>query len=161
MSQPTLNDLFFTAARKMVDGERRLIDVYPRFAEAFDDAELSDHLTELAGQAGTHADRMDGVLNEGTGNEASLDNLGVDALIREADAVINAYAEGPLRDAALTAVIQHIEHYKIACYGTLSAYAEALDNDDYRKALAETLTAAQKADDALTDKALTVNKAAV
>tara|TARA_B100001939_G_scaffold326189_2_gene319534 strand:- start:276 stop:620 length:345 start_codon:yes stop_codon:yes gene_type:complete len=114
MSQATLNDLFFTAARKMVDGERRIVDVYPRFAKAFSDDALGSEMSTLADNATQHADRLDGVLKDGTGNEASLDNLGVDALIREADAVIEAYPKGALRDAALTAVVQHIEHYKIA-----------------------------------------------
>lgn len=160
MDQPTLDDLFFTAARKMVDGQRRVAESYTRLAKAADDPTLADRIEAQIENAKTQAERLDNVLAEGTGRETALDNLGVEALIREADAVVEAYPSGAIRDAALLAIVQHIEHYKIACYGTLSSYATALSNDRYAQALSTTLKESKSVDDQLNDIAEDINRQA-
>ena len=63
----------------------------------------------------------------------------MEGLIEEANEVIEATEKNEIRDAALIAAAQKVEHYEIAAYGTLCTLAEQLGYKAAVKLLAETL----------------------
>ncbi|MDT1528147.1 DUF892 family protein, partial [Escherichia coli] len=87
--------------------------------------------------------------------------VAMEGLIEEANEVIESTEKNEVRDAALIAAAQKVEHYEIASYGTLATLAEQLGYRKAAKLLKETLEEEKATDIKLTDLALNnVNKKA-
>lgn len=85
----------------------------------------------------------------------------MEGLIEEANEVIESTEKNEVRDAALIAAAQKVEHYEIASYGTLATLAEQLGYGKALKLLKETLDEEKQTDLKLTDLAVSnVNKSA-
>ena len=78
----------------------------------------------------------------------------MEGLIEEANEVIESTEKNEVRDAALIAAAQKVEHYEIASYGTLATLAEQLSYKKAVKLLAETLEEEKETDLKLTDLAV-------
>jgi ferritin-like metal-binding protein YciE len=76
--------------------------------------------------------------------------VGMEGLIEEGKEVLSEKMEAEVRDAALIAAAQKVEHYEIAAYGTVRAYAELLGEEEAVQLLTETLE-----EEAATDEKLT------
>jgi ferritin-like metal-binding protein YciE len=74
-------------------------------------------------------------------------------LIKEGEKAIDADADPEIKDAALIAAAQRVEHYEIAAYGTARAFAERLGRTDVAQLLGETLEEEKMADRKLNDLA--------
>jgi ferritin-like metal-binding protein YciE len=74
----------------------------------------------------------------------------MEGLIREGDKVIAAQGDPAVKDAALIAAAQRVEHYEIAAYGTVRTLADELDLDDAQDLLDQTLDEESSADKLLT-----------
>jgi ferritin-like metal-binding protein YciE len=70
-------------------------------------------------------------------------------LINEAQEQIDSNEKGTLADSAMICAAQKVEHYEIAGYGTLKAWAEELGLDDVASLLQETLDEEKEADEKL------------
>ena len=77
-------------------------------------------------------------------------------LLKEGDGILEETEPGAVRDAGIIAASQKIEHYEIATYGTLSAFAKTLGENDVAKLLTQTLAEEKEADCVLNDVALNV-----
>ncbi|MEL1253408.1 ferritin-like domain-containing protein [Flavobacterium sp. DGU38] len=75
-------------------------------------------------------------------------------LLKEGDSILQETLPGAVRDAGIIAASQKIEHYEIASYGTLCAFAKALGENDTVKLLTKTLAEEKEADCLLNDIAL-------
>lgn len=75
-------------------------------------------------------------------------------LIKEGDEILEETTPGPVRDAGIIAASQKIEHYEIATYGTLCAFAKALGQNDAGRLLTQSLAEEKEADTLLSDVAL-------
>lgn len=85
----------------------------------------------------------------------------MEGLIDEANEVIENTDKGEIRDVALIAAAQKVEHYEIASYGTLATLAAQLDLTDAVTLLTETLEEEKATDLKLTDLAMnTINQTA-
>lgn len=85
----------------------------------------------------------------------------MEGLIEEANEVIESTEKNEVRDAALIAAAQKVEHYEIASYGTLATLAEQLGYSKALTLLKETLDEEKQTDLKLTDLAVSnVNKSA-
>ncbi|WP_432221849.1 ferritin-like domain-containing protein [Flavobacterium sp. TMP13] len=86
----------------------------------------------------------------------------MDGLIKEGESIMEETEIGAVRDAGIIAASQKIEHYEIATYGTLVAFAKTLGEDKAAKLLSETLAEEKDADVTLTEAAYnTINFDAV
>src|SRR5690349_197027 len=77
----------------------------------------------------------------------------MDGLAEEGEEIIEEYKDAPAGDAGLLAAAQAIEHYEIARYGTLAAWARQLGNAEGERLLRETLAEEEQADSLLTELA--------
>ena len=78
----------------------------------------------------------------------------IDGIIEEANEVTGEVAEDNVRDAAIIAAGQAVEHYEITRYGSLIAWAQELGHDDCASVLKQTLEEEKAADQKLTSMAL-------
>lgn len=154
MKIKTLEDLFVHELSDMYNAEKQLTKALPKMAKAASDPALAkafeSHLKETEGQVERLEEVFDvcGLRSHREKCEAT------EGLVTEAKEVIDSTEEGPVRDAALIASAQKVEHYEIASYGTLCAIAKKLGYDEAAKLLEQTLDQEKAADKKLNMLAL-------
>ena len=84
----------------------------------------------------------------------------MEGLIEEGSEIMEEDFEGALLDAALIGAAQRVEHYEIAAYGTVRAFAEELGECEHASLLAETLEEEKETDEKLTELAKQINAGA-
>jgi ferritin-like metal-binding protein YciE len=151
MPATTLKDLFIHSLSDIANAEKQLTKALPKLARAATDPTLAaafkTHLEETRGQI----ERIDQVV-EATGIRLRrIKCAAMEGLVEESDEVIAEITKGPVLDAALIGAAQKVEHYEIASYGTLIAFARHLGFDAAVSLLQETLD-----EEKATDRKLTV-----
>jgi ferritin-like metal-binding protein YciE len=68
--------------------------------------------------------------------------------------------EGALTDAALISAAQRVEHYEIAAYGAVHAYAELMGESEAASLLQQTLDKEKETDQKLTELSEKINSEA-
>jgi len=134
----------------MYYAEHKLIKALPKMARAASDDKLvrafEDHLEETR----TQVSRLEEVM-ELLGLEVARDKCeAMDGLIQEGEEIIKEIKKGELRDVALIAAAQKVEHYEIAAYGTLCELAHVIGNSEVEALLKKTLKEEKQTDEKLT-----------
>ncbi|MGG7936486.1 ferritin-like domain-containing protein [Klebsiella aerogenes] len=152
MKIQTIEDIFIHLLSDTYSAEKQLTRALAKLSRASACEELqtafSAHLEETQG----HIERIDKLLEQN--DQIRLKRMkcvAMEGLIEEANEVIEATEKNEIRDAALIAAAQKVEHYEIAAYGTLCTLAEQLGYKAAVKLLAETLEEEKDADMKLTD----------
>ena len=159
--QKMLEDLFLDTLKDIYYAERQIVKALPKMAKAAESDELrmafETHLEETHGQI----DRLQQVF-EMVGKRAQGKTCeAIQGLIEEGEEIIETFSESPAIDAGLIAAGNAVEHYEIARYGTLKAWAQQLGLKDAVKLLDQTLGEEEKTDQLLTKLGMTsVNKQA-
>jgi ferritin-like metal-binding protein YciE len=149
-----LRELLLAELRDIYWAEQALVDAIPKMAEKASSEELKQALTNHLNETRQHVARLEKVF-EALGEEAEAEECEAMAgLIEEAEDLVSEMPQDMVRDAAIIASAQKIEHYEIATYGTLCAFAEILGETDVVQHLEETLEEEKSADQTLTDIAL-------
>ncbi|GAC1691629.1 MAG: hypothetical protein NVS9B5_33490 [Terriglobales bacterium] len=82
---------------------------------------------------------------------------GMEGLIEEGSELTEEDYEGALLDAGLIGAAQRVEHYEIAAYGTVVAFAELLEESEHVSLLNETLEEEKETDEKLTELSKQIN----
>jgi ferritin-like metal-binding protein YciE len=146
----TLHDAFLNELRDVYDGEKQLTKALPKLARAATSPVLRDafqsHLEETRG----HVERLEQVM-EGLGEKVRGKHCdGIEGIIEEGKSVMEEEFDEVTMDACLIAAGQRAEHYEIAVYGTLVAWAKAMGHSQAVDLLQETLNEEKAADEKLT-----------
>jgi ferritin-like metal-binding protein YciE len=145
----SLRDLLVDQLHDIYDAEYRITRALPNMARAAKSPELKaafqKHLTETEGQI----DRLDQVFAV-IGVEARKKPCkAMQGLIEEGEEILKEKADPEVRDAGLIAAAQRVEHYEMASYGTVMAYAKLLGEREALKLLKATLAEEKATDVAL------------
>src|SRR5687767_8810277 len=146
----TLHDAFVDELKDMYDAEKQLTKALPKMAKAAASSELRDafetHLEETRGQI----ERLEQVFEtlDETAKGKRCD--GIAGIIEEGKKKMEEDLDDSAMDAALIAAAQKVEHYEMAAYGTLVAWAEGMGHNDAAMLLQETLDEEKAADEKLT-----------
>jgi ferritin-like metal-binding protein YciE len=149
----TLHDAFIDELRDAYDGEKQLTKALPKMAKAASSPDLraafEAHLEETRGQI----ERLEQVF-ETLGEKVRGKHCdGLAGIIEEGKAVMEEdFAEATM-DACLIAGGQRAEHYEMAAYGTLVAWARAMGHNEAADLLQETLEEEKAADEKLSSLA--------
>jgi ferritin-like metal-binding protein YciE len=122
----SLKDLFWCQVGKLYDAEQRLRDAIPELADAARDPALKSAFREDADRTGRQAKRLEQIFDHHGRKRRRLKREGIRGLIGEGSQVMCERGDPHVRDAALIALGQQIEHYKIAGYGSAHAFADLL-----------------------------------
>jgi ferritin-like metal-binding protein YciE len=157
----SFNELFLEELADIYDAEKQLTKALPKMAKAASTPELQEafenHLEETKRQV-TRAEQVFEALGQKAKGKSCKAMKG---LIEEGEDIIKQHDKSPLRDAALIAAAQKVEHYEIASYGCLCTWAEILGQDEALDLLKETMDEEEEADQRLTEIAeSTVNSEA-
>jgi ferritin-like metal-binding protein YciE len=152
----TMTDLFIEELRDIYHAERQLVRALPKVAKAATAQELKNgvlrHLEQTKGQV----ERLEQVFESLDTRARGRPCEAMQGLIEEAQEMIEEHMPGELLDVALIAGAQKIEHYEIASYGSLIAYAKALGHQEAQRLLEETLAEEKDTDSKLTQLAVTL-----
>jgi len=149
----TLDDLFVHTLRDMYYAEKKILRSLPGMVDKAGDRSLADRLTRHLGETRNHVTRLEQVFEMHGAAAKAIDCPAIDGILKEADAVTGDSDDREVRDAAIIAAAQAVEHYEIARYGTLIAWANQLGRSDCAAVLGETLKEEKAADRTLTDVA--------
>lgn len=149
----SIRDLLIEEMRDLYDAEKRLVKALPKMAKAAANQELSQafesHLEETRG----HVERLERVFELLGERAKGRPCQAMKGLIEEGKERMEEETDEPIRDAAIICAAQKVEHYEIAAYGTLGAWARSLGLDDVAGLLDETLEEEKAADEKLTEVA--------
>lgn len=144
------DDLFMHQLQDVYDAELQLTDALPKMANAADSSDLKNafnsHLMETRG----HVARLEQVFRK-LGRDANRVTCpAMKGLVKEGGEAIGATGDPRVKDAALIAAAQRVEHYEMAAYGTLRALARTVGMDDVAELFQQTLDEEGMADKKLT-----------
>jgi ferritin-like metal-binding protein YciE len=161
MAAKTLAELFKLQLEDVFSAENQILKALPKMAQQANSQELKQafetHLKETQNQV----ERLKKVFQTLGTQPSSHECEALQGIVTEAEEVMGEAADADVRDAGMIAAAQAVEHYEIARYGTLVAWAKQLGKDDVSQLLQETLKEEKHADDLLSKIAWdSVNKKA-
>jgi len=149
----TLHEAFVEELRDIFDGEKQLTKALPKMAKAANSPELRQAIESHLEETRQQVTRLEQVF-------ASLDEKargkhceGIAGIIEEGQAIMQEEFDEATADACLIAAAQRAEHYEMATYGTLVAWARAMGHDEAADLLQETLDEEKAADEKLNELA--------
>jgi len=146
----TMNDLFVHQLQDIYYAEKQLVKALPKMGEKATDQQLKQGFLTYLDETKTHVQRVEQVFQMHGAQAKAVDCPAIDGIIKEADEVAGEVADKAVLDAALINAAQAAEHYEIARYGSLIAWAKQLGRNDCASVLQKTLE-----EEKATDKKLT------
>ena len=145
-----MDDVFMEQLEDLYDAEIRLTKALPKLAKAAQMSELKAAFNSHLAETEQHVERLERIFKS-LGKEPKREACeGIKGLISEGSEMISANGGRGVKDAALIAAAQRVEHYEMAGYGTARSMAEHLGHDDAAKLLQKTLDEEGAADKKLT-----------
>ena len=149
----TLHDAFIDELRDTYDAERQLTKALGKLAKAANSPDLRAafalHLEETKG----HIDRLEEVFASLNEKVSGKHCAGIAGIVDEGKSIMEEDFDDTTMDACLIAAGQRAEHYEMAAYGTLVAWARAMGHIEAAKLLQQTLDQEKAADKKLSSLA--------
>ena len=160
MAEKKLEDLFYDTLKDIYFAERQILKALPKMAKAASNAELRRGFEEHLRQTSEHVSRLEQIF-EMLGEKATGKKcLGMEGLVKEGAETMSEDYEDAAKDAAIIGAAQRVEHYEIAGYGTVRAFAELLGENEHVSLLEQTLEEEKETDEKLTQLAEQINSLA-
>jgi len=147
----SMNDLMLHFLQDIYYAERLGIRAMAKVAKAAENPELKQAILEHRDQSQKQISRLEQVFEVLGKRARGKTCAAMDGLAEEADEVIEEGEKGPVQDAALIACAQAVEHYEIARYGAMIAWARQLGMDDAAELLQQTLDEEKQSDQRLNE----------
>jgi ferritin-like metal-binding protein YciE len=146
----SMTELLIDQLADLYDAEQRLLDALEDMAEAATSTELKSAFREHLAETKEHVRRLEQAfqLLDESPNRETCDAM--KGLISEGNDVVKARGDSHVRDAALIAAAQRVEHYEIAGYGCCRNFAMRIGAHDVADLLQQTLDEEGAADRKLT-----------
>ena len=148
-----LRSLFEDELKDIYWAEKALTKALPKMAKNATSEELVEAINNHLAETKEQVARVEQVFQI-LGKKAQAKKCdAMEGLIKEGEGIMEDTKEGPVRDAGIISASQKIEHYEIASYGTLAAFATLLGEDEAAALLNQTLDEEKNADATLTEVA--------
>ncbi|AZO41476.1 MULTISPECIES: ferritin-like domain-containing protein [Mesorhizobium] len=145
-----LEDLFLDGLKDIYYAEKKILKALPKMAKNADDEQVTaafeKHLAETEGQV----ERLEEVFEILGAPARGKTCPAIDGILEEGSEILDEYKGSTSLDAGLVGAAQAVEHYEIARYGTLIAWATTLGKDNVVELLNATLEEEKATDEALT-----------
>ena len=146
MKVESLRDLYLEQLRDLYNAEQQLIKALPKMAKGSSSEELRAAFEDHLGQTKQHAQRIETIFEQMGEKVSGKKCKAMEGLVKEGGEILEEDMEDGIKDAAIIAAAQRVEHYEIAGYGCVHAYATRLGEDNAASLLAQTLDEEKKAD---------------
>jgi ferritin-like metal-binding protein YciE len=148
-----LHELFLDELADVHNAEQQLTKALPKMAKTAESDELRRAFEEHLQQTREHVSRLEQVAKNLGESIKRKTCAAMKGLVEESEDLMKEQKDSAALDAALIAAAQKVEHYEIASYGTLMAWAKQMGHDEAVELLKETLDEEKAADDKLTSVA--------
>jgi ferritin-like metal-binding protein YciE len=155
-----LKELYIEELKDLYNAENQLVKALPKMAKAASSEELSQGFEEHLEQTRGHVQRLEKIFQSLGESPKGKKCKGMEGLVAEGAEVMEEDFEDSVMDAALIGAAQRVEHYEIAAYGTVCAFAEELGESEQASLLNETLEEEKETDEKLTKLAKQTNSKA-
>lgn len=118
--------LFVKELKDIYDAEKQIVKILPELAKASHSSNLKEAFHRHLKETKEQIKRLEEISNELNETLTGSRNEVVKGLLKEAHKIVKSNFDPAVKDAALINAAQHIEHYEIASYGTLKAFAKDL-----------------------------------
>jgi ferritin-like metal-binding protein YciE len=145
----SMDDLFVHTLRDIYYAEQQIEKGLPKMIDKAQNATLRQGFEEHLAQTRGHIERVEQVFRQHGVEAKAVRCQAIDGILAEAEE-ISGEATEDVRDAALVAAAQAVEHYEITRYGTLVAWAKELGRPDCATLLQQNLDEEKAADAKLT-----------
>lgn len=160
MSLQSMEDLFMHGLRDIYYAEKKIVESLPKLAKAVESDALREalesHLEETKGQV----TRLEKVFENCDATAKGEKCPAIEGLVKETEEIMSETKDSEVLDAAILSCAQAVEHYEIARYGALAAWADMLGYTDSKKLLGETLEEEKNADSKLNTISSRLNRKA-
>ena len=146
----TMNDLFVHQLQDIYYAEKQIVKSLPKMADKATDKQLKQGFLTHLEESTVHVQRLEQVFKLHGTEVKAVNCPAIDGIIKEAEEVAGEVDDKSVLDAALINAAQAVEHYEIARYGSLIAWARQLGRNDCAAILQKTLE-----EEKATDKKLT------
>lgn len=142
----TLKEFFIDALKDIYWAENALVTTLPKMFEQATDQKLKTAIKDHLAQTKEQVKRLEQIFKSLGLKPEGKKCLAIEGIIKEGEEIIEETAQGPVRDAGIIASAQKVEHYEIATYGTLAAFAKTLNERTALDLLLKTLGEEKKSD---------------
>jgi ferritin-like metal-binding protein YciE len=148
----SLQEFFVTALQEIYWSETSLVNVLTTMSDAATTSELKAAFLLHTDQTREQVKRLEQVFTLMALPPQAEPSVGLQGLFDEGWQVIDETPEGSAqRDVALIIAAQKVEHYEIACYGSLITLAKTMGQNEIAQILVPTLEEEKETDASLTD----------
>jgi ferritin-like metal-binding protein YciE len=148
-----LGALFLFGLKDINFTEHAILDALPKLANAATSPRLKEAFETHLRQTEDHVERLDQIFRLILKKPVQAPCDAIEGLIREGAEIVEKFEGGSALDAGLIAAAQAVEHYEMARYGALKAWAAELDLREVADLLGQTLTEEKQTDLLLTELA--------
>lgn len=160
MRKGSLRQLYIDELKDLYSAETQMVKALPKMAKASSNAELRQGFEEHLRQTSEHVSRLEQIFEMLGEKPTGKKCLGMEGLVKEGSETMQESYADALMDAALIGAAQRVEHYEIAGYGTVRAFAELLGESEHVSLIEQTLQEEKQTDDKLTQLAERINSEA-
>ena len=146
----TMDDLFLHTLQDVYYAENQIVKNLPKMIDKATNRELAGGLKSHLEETKKQVERLEKVFEKLGQKPKAVDCPAMDGILKEADEIASDVADKDVLDAAIIGAAQAVEHYEIARYGTLIAWAETLGHDEVVRLLNTNLNEEKAADKKLT-----------
>lgn len=157
MTKDSLRELYIDELKDLYSAERQLTKALPKMAKAASSEELRQGFEEHLEQTQGHVERLDEIFGQLGAKATGKKCMGMEGLVKEGAEIMGEDFSEDVMDAALISAAQRVEHYEIAAYGTVIAYANLLGESAQAELLQETLAEEKETDQKLTQLSEQIN----
>lgn len=157
MQSSQLMALFEDQLKDIFWAENALTKALPKMIKKASSEELVEALTMHLEETEMHIQRLNEVFESIDKKPTGKKCDAMEGLLKEADSIMETSEEGAMCDAGIILAGQKVEHYEIATYGTLCAFAKILGNEKANMLLNEILAEEKNADAKLSEIAESIN----
>ncbi len=142
----SLQELLVEELKDLYDAEHQLIKALPKMAAAATSQQLKTAFTSHLAETEGHIQRLEQVFTAMGEKAARKTCKAMKGLVEEGSEAIEEDMDPEVKDAALIASAQRVEHYEMAGYGTLRTFAYVLGYAEVAPLLQATLDEEEEAD---------------
>jgi ferritin-like metal-binding protein YciE len=141
-----LNDLFHDTLKDVYFAEKQILKALPKMAKAAESEELKDAFTTHREETEGQIERLEQIFELLGKKPQGKTCEAIKGILDEGTEIMDEFKGTEALDAGLVSAAQAVEHYEMARYGTLKAWATQLGMRDAAKLLDETLAQEKNAD---------------
>ena len=157
MPEKGLKELYIDELKDLYNAENQMVKALPKMAKAASSEKLRAGFEEHLEQTKGHVSRLEQIFESLEESPKGKKCKGMAGLVEEGSEIIDGDIEDGLKDAGIIGAAQRVEHYEIAAYGTVRAFAKTLGQSEHASLLEKTLEEEKETNEKLTELAKQIN----